>query len=99
MDNNKLDLQNMKVKSILPPAVKDESPCRMGRDTTNAIMDFVDEINHCFQDGQVAAATFFDLSKAFVPELAPQRKQTNADDNVDSKNANEEQLMACIREL
>jgi hypothetical protein len=34
-----------------------------------------------------------------VPELAPQRKQTNADDNLDSKNANEEQLMACIREL
>ncbi|KAH0816989.1 hypothetical protein GEV33_005802 [Tenebrio molitor] len=28
-----------------------------------------------------------------VPELAPQRKQTNADDNLDSKNANEEQLM------
>jgi hypothetical protein len=26
-----------------------------------------------------------------VPELAPQRKQTNADDNLDSKNANEEQ--------
>jgi hypothetical protein len=34
-----------------------------------------------------------------VPELAPQRKQTNADDNLDSKNANEEQWMACIREL
>jgi hypothetical protein len=34
-----------------------------------------------------------------VPELAPQRKQTNADDNLDSKNANEEQLMACIKEL
>jgi hypothetical protein len=34
-----------------------------------------------------------------VPELAPQRKQTNADDNLDSKNANEEQLMACVREL
>jgi hypothetical protein len=34
-----------------------------------------------------------------VPELAPQRKQTNADNNLDSKNANEEQLMACIREL
>ncbi|KAH0818825.1 hypothetical protein GEV33_003966 [Tenebrio molitor] len=34
-----------------------------------------------------------------VPELAPQRKQTNADDNLDPKNANEEQLMACIREL
>ncbi|KAH0820809.1 hypothetical protein GEV33_001982 [Tenebrio molitor] len=32
-------------------------------------------------------------------ELAPQRKQTNADDNLDSKNATEEQLMACIREL
>jgi hypothetical protein len=26
-----------------------------------------------------------------VPELAPQRKQTNADYNLDSKNANEEQ--------
>jgi hypothetical protein len=34
-----------------------------------------------------------------VPELAPQRKQTNADHNLDSKNAKEEQLMACIREL
>jgi hypothetical protein len=34
-----------------------------------------------------------------VSELTPQRKQTNADDNLDSKNANEEQLMACIREL
>jgi hypothetical protein len=34
-----------------------------------------------------------------VPELAPQRKQTNANDNLRSKNANEEQLMACIREL
>jgi hypothetical protein len=28
-----------------------------------------------------------------VPEIAPQRKQTNADDNLDSKNANEEQLI------
>jgi hypothetical protein len=37
----------------------------MGRDTTNAIMDFVDKINNCFQNGQVAAATFLDLSKAF----------------------------------
>jgi hypothetical protein len=33
------------------------------------------------------------------PELAPQRKQTNADNNLDSKNLNEEQLMAYIREL
>jgi hypothetical protein len=31
-----------------------------------------------------------------VPELAPQRKLTNADDNLDPKNANEEKLMACI---
>jgi hypothetical protein len=34
-----------------------------------------------------------------VPEPAPQRKQTNADENLDSKNANEEQLTACIRQL
>jgi hypothetical protein len=34
-----------------------------------------------------------------VPEPAPQRKQTNADENLDSKNANEEQLTAYIREL
>jgi hypothetical protein len=31
-----------------------------------------------------------------VPELAPQRKLTNADDNIDSKDANEEKLMTCI---
>jgi hypothetical protein len=40
-----------------------------------------------------------DNTNTGVPELAPQRKQTNADNNLDSKNANEEQLMACIREL
>jgi hypothetical protein len=34
-----------------------------------------------------------------IPKLAPQRKQTNAEENLDSKNANEEQLMVCIREL
>jgi hypothetical protein len=39
------------------------------------------------------------VSYTGVPELAPQRKQTNADDNIDAKNANEEQLIACIREL
>jgi hypothetical protein len=32
-----------------------------------------------------------------VPELAPQRKQTNADHNLDSKNANEEQQIALYR--
>jgi hypothetical protein len=31
-----------------------------------------------------------------VPELAPQRKLTNADDNLDPKNANEEKLMSCL---
>jgi hypothetical protein len=34
-----------------------------------------------------------------VPELAPQRKQANTNDNLRSKNANEKQLMACIRQL
>jgi hypothetical protein len=34
-----------------------------------------------------------------VPELAPQRKLTNADDNLDLKNANEDKLMACITQL
>jgi hypothetical protein len=31
-----------------------------------------------------------------VPELGPQRKQTNADHNLDSKNANEEQQIALV---
>jgi hypothetical protein len=32
-------------------------------------------------------------------ELAPQRKLTNADDNLDFKNANEDKLLACRTEL
>jgi hypothetical protein len=47
----------------------------------------------------IELSIYLSVSIQDVPELAPQRKQTNADHNLDSKNANEEQLMACIREL
>jgi hypothetical protein len=42
---------------------------------------------------------FWGTQYTAVPELAPQRKLTDADDNLDLKNANEDKLMACITEL
>jgi hypothetical protein len=64
-----------------------------------ADMDITDSVDYKIS----APPRFYNISTSSViqgvPELAPQRKQANTNDNLRSKNANEEQLMTCIRQL